>query len=76
MRHSTSRISENARKKGNIFKDIEFENFNSTDTVFFRFTKIQYFMYALTWPDSLIALSWRARHVLKIILEGRGFRGG
>ena len=33
-------------KKVNIFKDIELENFNSIET-FFRFTKIQYFIYAL-----------------------------
>ena len=41
--------------------------------IFFWFTKIQYFFYALMWPDSF--LSWRMRH-LKIISEGRGFRGG
>ena len=29
------------------------------------------------WPDSLkIVLSWRIRHLKKIILKGRGFRGG
>ena len=36
----------------NIFKDIELENFNSIETIFFRFSKIKYFIYALTWPDS------------------------
>jgi len=35
-----------------IFKDIKLENFNSIETIFFRFTKIQYFIYALTWSDS------------------------
>ena len=29
------RISENARKKMNISKDIELENFNSIETIFF-----------------------------------------
>ena len=38
--------------KVNIFKDIEQENFNSIE-FFFRFVKIQYFNYALTWSDSL-----------------------
>ena len=38
-------------KKVNIFKDIELENLNSIN-IFFRFTKVQYFVYALTWPDS------------------------
>ena len=53
-----------------IFKDIELENLNSIETIFFRFTKVQYFVYASTF------LSWRIRHFKKIILEGRGFRGG
>ena len=39
-------------KKGYIFKDTELENFNSIESIFVRFTKIQYFIYALTWPDS------------------------
>ena len=39
-------------KKGKHLKDIKLENFNSIDT-FFRFTKIQYFIYALTWSNSL-----------------------
>ena len=56
-------------KKVNIFKDIKLDNFNSIKTFFF--------IYALTWPDSLkIVLSWRIRHLKKIILKGRGFRGG
>ena len=38
-------------EKVNIFKDIELKNFNSIET-FFWFTKIQYFIYALTLPDS------------------------
>ena len=76
MRHSTPGISENARKKVNIFKDIKLENFNSFET-FFRFKKILYFIYAITWPDSLkIVLSGRIRHFKKITLKGRGFRGG
>ena len=63
-------------KKLNIFKDIKLKVFNSIET-FFRFTKIWYFIYALTWPDSLkIVLSGRIRHLKKIILKGRGFRGG
>ena len=39
-------------KKVNIFKNIELENFNSIKTIFFQFIKIQYFINALTWPDS------------------------
>ena len=38
---------------------------------FFWFTKI----YALTRLDSL-KIVWRIRHLIKIILKGRGFRGG
>ena len=49
------------------------ENFNSIET----FTKIRYFIYALTWPDSSkIVLSGRIRHFKKIMLKGREFRGG
>ena len=52
-------------KKVNIFKDIKFEILNSIET-FFRFTKMLYFIYALTWPDSLkIVLSGRIRHFKK-----------
>ena len=39
-------------KMVNIFKEIVLENFNSFETMLFLFTKIQYFIYALTWPDS------------------------
>ena len=35
-------------EKVNIFIDIKLEIFNSIET-FFRFTKILYFFYALTW---------------------------
>ena len=57
-------------KKVNILKDIKLKNFNLIET-FFRFTQIRYFIYALMWPDSLkMVLSG------KIILKGRGFRGG
>ena len=36
-----------------------------------------YFIYALTWPDSLkIILFGSIKHLKKIILKGRGFRGG
>ena len=56
-------------KKVTIFNDIKLETF--------RYTKIRYFIYALTWFDSLkIVLSGRIRQFKKIILEGRGFRGG
>ena len=34
MWHSTSGISENGRKKMNIFKDIKLENYNSVETIF------------------------------------------
>ena len=37
-------------KKVNIFKNIELENFSSIETIFFLFTKIHYFIYALLWP--------------------------
>ena len=40
-------------KKVDIFKDIKLENFNSIGTFFFELQIIQYFSYALTWPDSL-----------------------
>ena len=62
--------------KVKIFKDIKIKNFNSIET-FFRFTKILYFINAVTWPDSLkTVLSGRFRHIKKIILKGRGFRFG
>ena len=35
----------------NIFQDIELENFNLIEIIFSRFTNIQYFIYALTWPN-------------------------
>ena len=40
-------------KKLNIFKDIELENLNSIN-IFFRFTKVQYFVYALTWHGPIL----------------------
>ena len=50
-------------KKIYIFKANKLENFTSIES-FFLFTKIRYFIHALTWPDSLkIVLSWRIRHI-------------
>ena len=43
-KQSTQGISENARKKANIFKDIKHK-------IFIPLTNIQYIIYALTWPD-------------------------
>ena len=51
MRHSSPRISENARKRVEHFKDINLENLNSIET-FFRFTKFRYISNARTWPNS------------------------
>ena len=55
--------------KVKIFKDIKIKNFNSIET-FFRFTKILYFINAVTWPDSLkTVLSGRFRHFKKNNIE-------
>ena len=35
-------------KKENIFQDIALKNFNSIESIFFRFTKISFFAHALT----------------------------
>ena len=50
LRHSTPGISENARKK----KDEHFQGHITSIQfiLFFRFTKIQYFINVLTWSDS------------------------
>ena len=57
-------------KMVNIFKEIKLNNFNSIKTLFIRFTKIRYFFYALTWPDSFkIVLSGRMRHFKKNNIE-------
>ena len=56
-------------KKVNICKDIKLEKFNSIE-IFFRFTKIQYIINAITWPDSLkIVLFRRIRHFKRIKLK-------
>jgi len=63
-------------KKVKILKDIKLENFYLIET-FFLFTKIRFVINALTWSDFLeIVLSGRIRHFKRIILKGRGFRGG
>ena len=52
-------------KKVYIFKDIKFEILNSIE-LFSRFAQMLYFIYALTWPDSLkIVLSGMIRHFKK-----------
>ena len=37
--HSTPRLSENARKKVNIFQNIALKNFNSIESIFFDLQK-------------------------------------
>ena len=63
-------------RKVNIFKDIELEIFNSIET-FFDSQKFDILFLPIMWPDSLkIVFSGRIRHFKKIILKGKGFRGG
>ena len=63
-------------KKVNIFKVIKLENFNSIET-FFSIYKNSIFHLCPNVANSLkIVLSGRIRHLKKIILKERGFRGG
>ena len=59
-----------------IFKDIKLENFNSIET-FFSIYKISIFLLcsnvARFFKNSFI---WEDETLKKIILKGRGFRGG
>ena len=68
MRHSTPGISVNARKK-ELLKIIELENFNSNETIFFDLFKFNISFKPQRGPIP-------KKMFKKIILEGRGFRGG
>ena len=68
MRHFTPGISKKARKKVNIFKDIKLKHLNIIKKKKFGLQKIDIIFMPITWLDSLkIVLSWRIRHLKKII---------
>ena len=71
MRHSTTGISENARKKVNIFKDIELKKFNSIEYFFLIYKNSIFFL----CPDvTRFFFILKDETLKKIISEGRGFR--
>ena len=73
LRHSTTGISENARKKVNIFKDIELKKFNSIEYFFLIYKNSIFFL----CPDvTRFFFILKDETLKKIISEGRGFRGG